>query len=115
MLAGRSGFPDEEQGLAVFDGFAAFDQNLFDCAVDFGADFVHDFHRFDDADDGVPAHGVAFPHEGGGFRRGCAVECADDWAFDCEQSGVVRRERRRGGRSNVAHNTKGTVLVKVIL
>src|SRR5690606_28319759 len=45
---------DDEQGLAVFDGFAILDQDLLDHARLVGFDLVEQLHRFDDA------QGIAF-------------------------------------------------------
>jgi hypothetical protein len=61
--------PDFEQRLAEFDRLRVFDEHLSDDAFDLGFDFVHHFHGFDDADDGV---GVYFRTDfdvGGRFWR----------------------------------------------
>src|ERR1041385_7076316 len=40
-----------EEGLAEFHGLCALQAHLLDHTLDLGLDFVHDLHRFDNADD----------------------------------------------------------------
>ncbi len=51
--AGFSALFNLEEPLAVFDRLTVFDENLQNRALGFGLDLIHDFHRFDDADDRV--------------------------------------------------------------
>ena len=68
-----------EQLLAKFDGLAVFDENLGNLAAHFGLDLVHDFHRFDDANDAVVLNGIADLSESGAFGGGSRVEGAHHW------------------------------------
>src|ERR1017187_2501518 len=85
-----------EQRLAEFHRLAVFDQHLGDNAFDLGLDLVHDFHRFDDADDAIRTDLGADFHIMGGFGRRRTIKSSDHWRFDVQFTGV--RHRRRGGR-----------------
>ena len=80
---------DEEQGLSVFDGFRAFRQHLYDAAVDFGLNLVHQFHGLHDAQHLPLFHEIALIHVRIGVGRRRAVEGADNRRGDGHEVGRV--------------------------
>src|SRR5438876_4058890 len=93
----RSGWPNLEQGLAEFDGFGVFNQDLREHALGLGFDFVHDLHGLDDANNALRVHVRADLDIGGGFRRRGAVESTDHRRFDFQLGGTTREGRGNGG------------------
>src|SRR5690242_20863682 len=75
----KSSGPNFEQRLAKLDWFRIFDQYLCYHAFGFGLDLVHDFHRLNDANDGLWINLSADFNIRSGFRRGRAVKCAYHW------------------------------------
>src|SRR5580700_9332668 len=51
LEARPSSGPDAEHGLAKFDGFGVFDEDMRNYALGLRFDLVHHFHGFDQADD----------------------------------------------------------------
>src|SRR6266545_2843814 len=91
--AGMGVHPEEE--LSELDGLGILYEHLPHDARDLGLDFVHDLHRFDDADDlarrdPVPGLDVRL-----GAGLGSRVERPDHGRFDLDQ---VRRSRGRRDR-----------------
>ena len=73
----KTGLFDNEERFAEFDGGTVFDQDFFDRTGFFGFNFVHQFHRFDDAQ-GVACFNLLSDFDKcGGIRAGCAVERTD--------------------------------------
>src|ERR1035438_3210669 len=70
--------PDAKEGFSVFDGLAVRDELALDDAGDFGLDFGHELHRFDNAEHFAGRDVLADAYERGGVRRGGFVESADD-------------------------------------
>src|SRR5688572_835224 len=68
-----------EQSFSILHWLAVLDIHLHDLAVVLGVDFVHQFHRFDDAQHLSLLDGGADVDEGWGARFRCAEERADDW------------------------------------
>ena len=79
---------DHEERLSELDGVAVLDAHLGDGARLFCFDLVEDFHRFDQADDGVGADGVSDIDERGGVWVRFGVVGADHRGFDGDESGV---------------------------
>jgi len=73
----KSGRPHFEQRLAEFHRFGVFHQNLRDNAFDFSFDFIHHFHRFDDAYNGFKVNFSANFNVARGLRGWRAVKSAD--------------------------------------
>src|SRR6266550_3080973 len=95
--SGMGVHPEEE--LSELDGLGVLHEHLPHHARDLGLDFVHDLHRFDDADDLArrdPAPGLDV-RVGAGF--GSRVERPDHGRFDLDQMRRRRRHRRRAGRT----------------
>lgn len=59
---------NDEHRLPVFHGFTVFNQNLGHRAVNIALDLVHDFHRFNNADDITGSHGLSNINKGRAFR-----------------------------------------------
>src|SRR5216684_4123280 len=89
---------DAKQSLPVLDRLAVGDQLARHHSGDFGLDFVHELHRFDDAEHRARLHRLAHTHERRRARRGAFVESPHDRRFD--EVFVIRcsRRRRRRGR-----------------
>src|SRR5436190_2866064 len=70
---------DGEQAFAILDGLSVLDIDVHHFAIVLRVDFVHQFHRPDDAKDLALAHRRSNLDERGrpGFRR--AIEGAHDW------------------------------------
>lgn len=58
-----------EEALAIFDRLPIFDQSFDDGSLKLRLNLVHDFHRLDDADDGVLDDFGACVGEGLTFRE----------------------------------------------
>ena len=76
-MTAKSGLTNFEEGLAELDRLAVFRHHLGDHAPHLGLDFVHHFHRLDDANDGVLVDFLADLGERRRLRRRGAIECAD--------------------------------------
>src|ERR1700761_8258748 len=70
--------PEGKQRLAVLHRLAVLDEALDDLARAVALDFVHQLHRFDDAEHLPWFHAIADLDEGSGARRRRLVEGADD-------------------------------------
>ncbi len=64
----------------------------FPCRI--GLNFIHEFHRFDDAEDLAVLDLVSNLHESRRARRGRLVEGADDGGLEDVKSGVFGRRHR---------------------
>src|SRR5437588_1242635 len=82
---------DSEKGLSELDGLGALHQHLPHHTRHLGLDFVHDFHRFDDAHHLPRRHATARLDVGLGTRLGSRVERPHHGRLDLEQL------RRRSG------------------
>src|SRR6478735_538475 len=71
-----------EEWFVKLDGFAVFTENGDDFATDFGRNFVEDFHRFDEAEDGRGIDPVSDFHVGLCLGIGAGVERTDHRTFD---------------------------------
>src|SRR4051812_24175240 len=80
--------PYREEPLTVLHRLTALHIDIDDFAVVFGVDFVHQLHRFDDAEDLALLDARADVDEGrgAGFRR--PIERADDRRLDDRQFDV---------------------------
>ena len=74
--------PYREKPLAVLHGLAAFDVDVHDLPVVFGVDFVHQLHRFDDAEHLPLLHAGADLDEGRRPGLGRSIERADNRRLD---------------------------------
>src|SRR5580658_3357602 len=72
-----SGGPDAEKGLAKFDWFGVFDEDMGHDAFNLGLDLVHHFHGFDQADDRFGSHFGPDFHVISRIRGRGAVKSAD--------------------------------------
>src|ERR1700689_3416713 len=70
--------PDAKEGFSVFDCLAVLHEFTLDDTGDIGLDFVHELHRFDDAEHFAGRDMLADAYERGGVGRGGFVESADD-------------------------------------
>src|ERR1044071_1426239 len=71
-------FPDPEQWLAVFDRLAVFDVDLRDFTAGLGLDFVHQFHRLDDANHRVGLYHTTDLHKRIGIRGRRTIKRSDN-------------------------------------
>src|SRR6266566_2786885 len=94
--------PEEE--LSELDGLGVLHEHLPHHPRHFGLDFVHDLHRFDDADDLARCHAAPTLHVGVGAGLRGRVERPHHGRFDLHQ---VRRRRRRGRRDRSAGSPHG--------
>ena len=67
---------DDEQWLAVFNRLTIGNQDFFHHTGTVGFDFIHQFHRFDDAQGIAHFNRLAFFHKSGRSWAGRAVESA---------------------------------------
>src|SRR5262245_28045592 len=93
-------WPDFEQRLTKLDRFSVIDKNLSDNSTRLSFDFIHHFHRFDDADDGVGVHLGPHLHIITRFRRRGSVESSDHRGLDFHFSGAGGRWQDTGGCGN---------------
>src|SRR2546427_11254243 len=96
---------DGEQGLAVFDRLSVFDVDANELAGHFGLDFIHQFHRFDDAEHLSDLHDVAQLDEGRRVWRRRRVKSPHNGRLDEVQPfrsfcGRLDGSRRGFGRAN---------------
>lgn len=90
-----------KQWLAVLDRLPVFNEDAHDFARYIGLDFIHQFHRFDDAQNLACRDVVAYAHENvrsGTWRR---IKSTYDRRFDNVKIGAGFRRgrlRRRSGR-----------------
>src|SRR5213083_3716762 len=73
-----------EKGLSELDGLRVLRRHLPNDAADLGLDFVHDLHRFDDADHLPDVDPASHLHVWLGARLGRLIEGADHGGFDLE-------------------------------
>ncbi len=95
----RLGFLDQEEDLVVFDRLAILHEDLRYPPVDVRFDFVHQLHRFNDAQHRAHADALTNFNIGFGIRRGSPVERANDGRADFMML-CLRLDRglgRRGG------------------
>src|SRR5688572_1847893 len=73
------GRPDFKERLTKLDRFGIFDEQLSDHPAHLGLNFVHHFHRLDDADNGIRVHFGAYFHVVDRFGRGRSVKSSNHW------------------------------------
>src|SRR5438067_12305447 len=94
----RDSFPhlrDDEQRLSELNRLAVFGDYGLDRAACIGFDFVHQFHRLDDAKYVTLLYGVTHLDERLRARRCRPIERPDHWALDDMPFGLWRWRSRR--------------------
>src|SRR5438093_2784759 len=98
VLAGASGMRvHPEKRLSELDRLGVLHTYFAHQPGDFGLDFVHDLHRFDDAHDLPGGDAAAGLHIGVRPRLGSGIEGPDHRRLDVDQLRLRGGRRRRGG------------------
>src|SRR5438067_7894187 len=77
----RSSRPELKESLTEFDRFGVFDHDLGNHAFGFGFNLIHDFHRFDNANNGFRVHLSPYLNIRSRFGGRSAVERPDHGRF----------------------------------
>ena len=89
------GLTNTKQRLAKLNGPTVFSEHFRDNTAGLGLDFVHHFHRFDDANDSVFSDGLPHFNKSRGIRRRGAIKCAHHWGNNLFERHAFDRFRGR--------------------